>query len=147
MKTLLLFIVILIPVLSRSQSTNASDLLEGGKTLIELIKVFKPQRSNLSTAAYSSPDSCSIKKIADISYKNKTDKLMIVSLYFRAGSNYEAQVLSLKLTPSSQETLYDIRSGIYKYKIESDLNGQRILLHEGELKIAPCEKAVKDIKE
>ena len=72
---------------------------------------------------------------------------MIVSLSFRIGNVYEQQVLSLRLSPSAQESLYDLRAGIYKYKMETDFNGQRTLLHEGELKLAPCEKAVKDIKD
>jgi len=146
MKTLLLFTVIAIPVFSSAQPTNASNFLEGGKTLIELIKVIKPQRTGLTPAPYQGPDSCSIKKIADISFRNKTDKVMVVSMYFRMGNAYEQQALSLRLSPSAQESLYDLRAGIYRYKMESDSSGQRILLHEGELKLAPCEKAVKDIK-
>lgn len=146
MKTLLLFISISIAALSSAQPANVSNFLEGGKTLIELIKVIKPQKASLSTAAYQSPDSCSIKKIADISFKNKTEKTMLVTLYFRVGSIYEQQPLTLQLSPSTQETLYDIRSGIYKYKIENDSSGAKTLLHEGELKLSPCEKAAKEIK-
>ena len=146
MKTLLLFTAIAIPALSRAQPPNASNILEGGKTLIELIRVIKPQKASLYANLYQSPDSCSLKRIADISFKNKTDKTMIVSLFFRAGSFYEQLPVSLQLSPSSQESLYELRAGIYKYKIESDSSGQRKLLHEGELKLTPCEKAVKDIK-
>ena len=146
MKTLLLFITISIPILLQAQPANASNLLEGGKTLIELIKVIKPQKNNPGATSYQSPDSCSIKKIADISFKNRMDKTIIISLYFRMGNSYEPQPFSLQLLPSSQESLYDVRAGIYKYKIETDSSGQRALLHEGELKLAPCEKAAKDIK-
>ncbi len=149
MKTLLLFIVIAIPVFSSAQpaNSNASTFLEGGKTLIELIKVIKPQKSALSPAAsYQNPDSCSIKRVADISFLNKTNKVIVVSMYFRTGNVYEEQELSLRVSPSAQESLYDLRAGIYKYKMESDCDGQRTILHEGELKLAPCEKAVKDIK-
>ena len=146
MKTLLLFIGISIPVISSAQPTSASNLLDGGKTLIELIRVLKPSKASLTTAAYQSPDSCSLKKKADISFRNKTDKTMIVSLFFRTGNMYEAQPVSLQLSASSQESLYELRAGIYKYRIEADSAGQRTLLHEGELKLSPCEKAVKDIK-
>jgi len=81
MKTLLLFISISIPLLSSAQpaNANASNFIEGGKTLIELLRVIKPQKASLSTAAYQSPDSCSIKKTADITFRNKTDKTMVVS--------------------------------------------------------------------
>ncbi len=145
MKTILLFIAITTPVLLPAQPTTASDIVEGGKTLIELFRVIKPPRVALSQSN-SSPDSCSIKKKGDISYKNRTDKTMIVSLYFRVGNDYEQRSLSLRLSPSSQESLYDVRSGIYKYKIEEESNGQRTMLHEGELKLAPCEKLARDIK-
>ena len=146
MKTLLLFTAIAIPALSTAQPPNASNILEGGKTLIELIRVIKPQRNALNTTAYQSPDSCSQKRIADISFKNKTDKTMIVSLFYRAGNVYEQLPSSLLLSPATQESLYELRAGIYKYKIESDSSGQRKILHGGELKLAPCEKAVKDIR-
>lgn len=146
MKTYLLIAVMFIPAILQAQPANISDYLDGGKTLIELIKVIKPQKTALSAASYSSPDSCVLRKKADISYKNKTEKMMLVSLYFRAGNIYEPQPLSLMLSPYSQESLYDVRSGIYKYKIESDVNGLKTVLHEGELKLQPCEKSVREIK-
>lgn len=146
MKTYLLIAVMCIPAILQAQRASISDYLDGGKTLIELIKVIKPQKTALSAASYSSPDSCVVRKKSDISYKNKTEKTMLVSLYFRAGNIYEPQPLSIMLAPSSQESLYDIRSGIYKYKIETDLNGLRAVLHEGELKLLPCESFVKEIK-
>ena len=146
MKTLLLFIAISMPALLRAQPPNASDLLEGGKTLIELIRVIKPQKAALNGVGYKSPDSCSLKKVADLSFKNRTGKTMIISLYFRVGNSYEPGPLSLQVSPSSKESLFDVRAGVYKYKIETDSAGQRTLLHEGELRLAPCEKVVRYVK-
>ena len=146
MKTYLLIAVMSVPAISHAQTTNISNYLEGGKTLVELIKVIKPQKNLVSSASFNSTDSCAIKKLADISFKNKTDKTIHVCLYFRVGNIYETQGLSLQLAPSSQENLYDVRSGIYKYRIETDTNGQKSVLQEGELKLQSCDKLVKEVK-
>lgn len=145
MKTLLLVLVCFC-VEANAQNNLASDLVEGGKTIVELIRVIKTPRLNASPPQAPVTDSCAFYRLADISYKNKTDKPVFVSLYFRVGTNYEAKPLTLSVAPHFQEGLYQVRSGIYKYKIETDNNGQRVLLHEGELKLDPCSKEAREIK-
>jgi hypothetical protein len=147
MKTFLVFAVIAVPVMLPAQNAITSNVVEGGKTLVELIKVLKPPKAIYTTASYPGTDSCASKKMADISFKNKTDKIIQVFLFLRTGNTYETQALSLKLAPSSQESLYDVKAGIYKYRIESDIAGQITVMHEGELKLQPCDKEVKEIKE
>ena len=132
---------------AKAQSSITSDLVEGGKTIVELLRVIKTPRTTIAPAAYNSFDSCGSKKLTDISFKNKTDKTIQVSLYLRNGNGYELKPLSLSVSPSTTESLYEIRSGIYKYKIETDLAGQKTTLHEGELKLQPCDKTMKEIKE
>lgn len=146
MKKFLLFAVMYIPVTLEAQGTLTSDLIEGGRTLIDLIKVIRVPKPAIAATSYNSIDSCSIKKRADISFKNRTDKMMAVTIYLRNGNTYEIESLSMKVAPLSQESLYEVRAGIYKYKIESDSAGQRTLLHEGDLKLRPCDKLVKQIK-
>ena len=87
-----------------------------------------------------------VKLAGKYSYIDKTGKTIIVSLYARNGNVYDTQALSLKLSPLTQESLYEIRTGIYKYRIETEGEDERVLLHEGELKLQPCDKLVKEIK-
>jgi hypothetical protein len=130
----------------KAQTTLTSDLVEGGKTIVDLIRVIKTPRTTITPASYMNPDSCGSKKLSDICFKNKTDKTIQVSLYLRTGNVYEIKPLLLNVSPSSKESLYEIRSGIYKYKIEVETAGIKTILHEGELKLQPCEKATREIK-
>lgn len=147
MRKALLFAVICIPANLQAQNAITSDLVEGGKTLVELIKVIRtPRTPTTTTVSYINADSCGIKKLADISFKNKTDKTVVVSLFLRIGNAYDARPLILTLAALSQESLYELKAGVYKYKIERDEGGQKIVMHEGELKLQPCDQAVKEIK-
>lgn len=145
MRKIILTVAILIPVALQAQNAITSNLVEGGRTLVELIRVIRmPKPSNTSANLYI--DSCSSKKLADISFKNKTNKTISVFLFFRQGNEYDTLGLTLKLGPMSQENLYDIKSGIYKYRIETVVDEETEVMHEGELKLQPCEKGIREIK-
>ena len=146
MTIFLLSAAIAAPVMLHAQNAITSDFVEGGKVLIELIKVIRTPRPVSAPASYSSTDSCVSKKLADISFKNKTDKTVWVSLYLRNGNIYDTPALSLKLSAYSQESLYDLKTGIYKYTIESEVEEAMVIIHQGELKLQPCDKLVKEIK-
>jgi len=146
MKKFLLSAALSIPIALQAQNALTSNFVEGGKTLVELIKVFKPSKPSNAVTSYSNTDSCGTRKLADISFKNKTDKTIQVSLYIRIGNTYDTQALSLKLSPQTQESLYELKAGIYKYKVETGADEEMILMHEGELKLQPCDKLIKEIK-
>ena len=71
---------------------------------------------------------------------------MLLSLYRRNGNLYEAGVLSLKILPKNQETLYEIKAGIYKLKFETEEDDDKKLFREGEIKLNACEIFFKEIK-
>jgi hypothetical protein len=147
MRKVLLFAVICIPAYLQAQNALTSNLVEGGKALVELIKVIRtPRTPTVTTAPYTNTDSCGTKRLADISFKNKTGKIVVVSLFLRIGNAYDIKPLVLTLAALSQESLYELKAGVYKYKIETDEEGQKIIMHEGELKLQPCDKLVKEIK-
>lgn len=151
MRKILFIAAAIIPAVLQAQNTLTSDLVEGGKTLVELIKVFKMPRivttaEPVTVANYI--DSCGIKKLADISFKNKTNETVQVQLFLRTGNTYSVQPLSLTLSALSQESLYSLKTGIYKYKVETGLEDDELkTLHEGELKLEPCDKLIREIKE
>ncbi len=150
MKKLLFAAVLAVPVALQAQTTLTSDLVEGGKTLVELIRVLKEPR--IVTVAAGTPatvtyiDSCSVKQLGDISFKNKTDETVQVSMFLRIGNVYAATPLYLTLSAMTQESLYSLKVGIYKYKIEIGEVDDKITLHEGELKLEPCDKLIREIK-
>lgn len=149
MKKLLIAAAMAFPAVLPAQNAITSDLVEGGKTLVELIRVIRAPRV---VAAVSPPpetkiaDSCVVRKIADISFKNKTGKPVQVSLFFRIGNNYDTRPLMLTLSALSQESLFELRTGIYKYKIETGEEDEQVILHEGELKLEPCDRLIREIK-
>ena len=148
MRKLILSAIVLMNFNASSQSNTASNIIEGGKTLVELVRVFKAPRYAIYPQNYvEKKDSCVLKNICDLSFKNSTDKGLYISLFKRNGNLYEANVLTMKVLPKAQECLYELKSGIYKFKIEIEGEDEkRIVYREGELKLIACENIVKEIK-
>ncbi|MFN8253176.1 MAG: hypothetical protein U0V75_15005 [Ferruginibacter sp.] len=136
-----------------AQQNKVSSLIEGGKTIVELVKVFKTPRSNMSAslqpaAPVAPTDSCAVKNTSDMCFKNAMGKNLYITLVKRNGSVYETNMLSLKVPAKSQECVYELRTGIYKLKIETDGEGdKKIIFREGEIKINACENTIKEIKQ
>lgn len=149
MRYLLLFAVLCAHEGLQAQNSLTSDIVEGGKTLVELIKVIRAPR--LEAAADLNPairymDSCQAKNLADIRFKNKTEKIVEVYLFQRNGNGYTEKPLVLTLAGFSQESLFELKAGIYKYKIETLEDGEPLTLHQGELRLNPCDNLLREIK-
>jgi hypothetical protein len=136
---------------ARAQNSTASNLIEGGKTLVELVRIFKTPKNNVVSNAVqesTKTDSCTLKNISDLCFKNSTGKSLYISLYKRNGTVYETVPLTIKVLPKVQECLYELRAGIYKFKIEMDGDAdKKITFREGEIKLMACENAVKEIRQ
>ncbi|MBP9607367.1 MAG: hypothetical protein KBE35_10535, partial [Ferruginibacter sp.] len=81
MKNIVFILFMCLSFYTKAQ-TATEKIVEGGKTLVELIKVFKTPRQNTSpqnlTAAShtaTSADSCAIKQRSDLCYKNSSSKV------------------------------------------------------------------------
>ena len=146
MKKIILTAVISFPGVLQAQSSISSDIVEGGKALIELFKVIRTPRVPTAATLYDNGDSCGSKRLADISFKNKTDKSVVISLFLRIGNGYDVKPLVLTLAAQSKESLYELKAGVYKYRVEANVEGKKEVLHEGELKLQPCDKTVKEIR-
>jgi hypothetical protein len=129
-----------------AQNNLTANILEGGKTLVDLIRIFKtPKTTNTANNTIALTDSCSIKNLADITYKNSGTRAVFISLYKRNGTAYSLAPLTLKIQAASRESLYEIPAGIYKFKMEYAEGETRVLYKEGEIKIQPCDKLQKEI--
>jgi hypothetical protein len=148
MRRVILSAVAAVSLSAQAQNNTASNIIEGGKTLVELVRVFRTPRHTMpAPVIVERKDSCSIKNVSDLSFKNSTDKGLYISLYRRNGSVYEANVLTMKVLPKAQEILFELRSGIYKFKIEIDgEEDDRVVYREGEMKLVACENIVREIK-
>jgi hypothetical protein len=147
MRTLIIVAFSLINIKAAAQNNTASNIIEGGKTLVELVRVFKtPKTSLMAEPAVEKKDSCAVKNTTDICIKNSIGKPLLVSLFRRNGNIYEAGTLSLKILNKNQECLYELKTGVYKIKLETEENGTRISFREGEIKLNACENFYREIK-
>ncbi len=147
MRRLILAVIVITTFNATAQSNLASNIIEGGKTLVELIRVFKTPKFMMSQqSVVEKKDSCAIKNISDFSIKNSTGKPLLVSLYRRNGNAYESNILSLKILPKNQETIYELKAGIYKIKYETEEDDEIKTFREGEIKLNACENIFKEIK-
>ena len=145
--------IISLTFLSAHGQSKPSNLIEGAKTLTELIKVFKSPRNN-TTASFAqngttknSNDSCEVKQKSDLCFKNSSTKDLAISIYKRTETGYESLPFTMKVITKRQECWYELRAGIYKYKIEIDSGTQKIVFSEGELKLQPCDNMQREITE
>jgi hypothetical protein len=147
---LILSVVAIITITASAQNNTTANIIEGGKVLAELVRVFKTPKSafvQLPLALVEKKDSCAVKSISDISIKNSTDKPLLVSIYKRNGNLYEPGVISLKILPKNQETIYELKVGIYKIKYETeDEDDEKKTIREGEVKLIACTNVFKEIK-
>lgn len=143
------FLTLAYTAISFAQSST-SNLIEGGKTLIELISILKKNKP-ASTANLSNKnaiaDSCATKQTSDLCFKNSATKDLVISIYKRAEVGYEALPFTMKVISKKQECWYELRSGIYKYKIELDIGGIKTLMSEGEVRLQSCENMLREITE
>jgi hypothetical protein len=148
MKVLILLVNVLIVCSATAQSNSGYTIVESGKTLVELVKAFRmPKYVQTQQAMPEKKDSCAVKNLTDLSIKNSTTNPLLVSVYRRNGNQYEAGVLYMKILPKQQESLYELKAGIYKikYEIIND-DEEKKLIREGEVKLVACENVFKEIK-
>ena len=131
-----------------AQNYTANNIIEGGKALVDLIRVLKiPKTSLAQPNIIEKKDSCITKGICDLCIKNSTIWSIQISLYRRSGNGYEPGVLNAMILPKNQECWYELKSGVYKYKIETEVGGTMKIFREGELKLNACANMLKEIRE
>jgi hypothetical protein len=149
MKNVLVVAFCLLNFQIKAQNTT-SNIIEGSRALIELITVFKKSKTTSTAATLTDKkviDSCATKQMADLCFKNSSSKDLAISVYKRTDAGYEAQPFTMKVITKKQECWYELRSGIYKYKIEIDAGGIKTTFSEGELKLQPCDNMQREITE
>jgi hypothetical protein len=150
MRIIILIIISFTFFTTATAQSATANLIEGGRALVELITVLKKNKTTYTTALTDNKvgiDSCATKQKADLCFKNSSIKDLTISLYKRTDTGYEAEPFTMKVITKKQECWYELRSGIYKYKIELDVAGVKTLMSEGELKLQPCDNMQREITE
>ncbi len=145
MKTPFLFMIFFVSQHIACGQSLTENLVQGSKTLVELISVLKNKPS--ATGPRNATDSCAIKQLADLCFKNSSSRNLAVSIYRRIEAAYETQPFTVKVLPKKQECLYELKTGIYKYRIEADSGMVKLLVSEGEFKLQACDNMKREIKE
>jgi len=148
MKNLLLTAAITVSLTGSAQNNTAYSIIEGGKALVDLIRIFKIPKAALAQTVFAPHvDSCSVKSTTNFCVKNNTGKPISVTLYRRNGNLYEAATLTMEILPKNEECLYEIRSGIYKMKLETEEDENKKTFREGEIQLSACSNPVENIKD
>ena len=145
MKNLFIFFTFFFCLNTAGAQSLTDNLVQGSKSLVELISLLKNKPS--ATGVKTATDSCAIKQLADLCFKNSSTRNLAVSIYRRNEATYEAQPFSVKVLPKKEECLYELRTGIYKYRIEADSGVVKILINEGEFKLQACDNMKREIRE
>ncbi len=130
-----------------AQKNMADHIIEGGRVMVDLLKVLRSPKNQAALPRNIITDSCEVKQTGNICYRNTSGTSVCISLFLRSGNEYSVQGLSLKILKNQKECLYDLPAGIYKYRIATGDCGEKNILKEGEIRILPCDNRVEEIKE
>ncbi|MBL0056309.1 MAG: hypothetical protein IPP31_08940 [Chitinophagaceae bacterium] len=120
--------------------SNQSSLIEGGKLLVELVKVFKKEGP-----AKTGSDQLNGK--SDLCFSNTTRDTLSVEVFKKLNDTvYRSLPFSLNLSGVTQECLLELNPMVYHYRISKRSNGLPQTLVEGDLRLMPNEKMQREIK-
>ncbi len=142
-------ICFLLPLYVHAQNP-VSEVVEGGKALVELIKIFRSPKAGQQAQQQPAPvvtDSCAILQRSNLCFLNNTNKSIMVSIFKRNGDAYAAQPFTNKVLPQNEECWFELKASIYKYRIEIDNGISRSVLREGEFRLEACENMQREITE
>ena len=150
MRILSMFLLSLLLFKRVMGQASAESIIAGGRAIIELITVLqknKPPIAGNLKERQTVADSCAVKQHADLCFRNSTSRELTISICKRNDTTYEPNVFSVKVLKKKKECLLELRSGIYKYRIEADEGNSKILFSEGEFRLQPCDNMLREIKE
>ena len=119
---------------------TTNNFVEGGKVLVELVKIFKknPVQQGISGQENNSSELC---------FTNSTPDNLFIEVSKKINdSTYKVLPGSISLTTRAHECLLELSASVYHYKVFKKLNGGQVLSLEGELRLLYNEKMDREIK-
>ena len=141
MKTILMFFVQIGLNISVAQvPPTANNIVEGGKVLVELVKVFK--KNSLAQGTRSTDNASS-----DLCFKNNTIDNLYIEFSKRVNdSTMKTLPFSISVTVNAHECLLELSPSLYHYKVfKKNYTGQ-VLSLEGDIRLVPNEKMEREIR-
>lgn len=134
MKKLITGMIILTTCTMAGAQSIGTQIIDGAKTLVDVVKIFKP-----SPAAASLTNSVG----SDLIFRNKTEWTVEVRFLKKKNDTvYTGIPVKLTVSPLSVESLLDVSPGIYRYRVTRKNNGGEELLKEGECRLEMNEKKI-----
>ena len=140
MKTHVLTLLVILVSYNLVAQTPQNNFVEGGKILVELVRIFKknPVQQVLHGQENNSSDLC---------FTNSTPDNLFIEISKKINdSSYKILPGSISLTTNAHECLLELSANIYHYKVFKKINGAQVLSLEGELRLVPNEKMEREIK-
>lgn len=120
--------------------STSSNIVDGGKILVELVKVFKksPVQKDLHMSENNSSDIC---------FTNSTPDNLYIELSKKINdTTYRNLPTAISLTNNAHECLLELLPNVYHYKVYKKTNGLQSLSLEGDIRLQPNEKMEREIK-
>ena len=106
-RLILALIVCLLCMLKAHSQKTEQTIIEGGRTLVELIKIFKAPKANLAEINKGkSTDSCVIKQMTNLCFKNSSSRSLVINLYKRSDTSYQKRPFTIKVLSAMEECWY-----------------------------------------
>ena len=140
MRSFYIILIILLTCFNVFAQSVTNNLVEGGKILVELVKIFKKSPLPLN---HHGPEINS----SDLCFTNSTNENLYVEVSKKINdSTYKILPASVSLNTNAHECLLELSAVVYHYKVFKKISGAGILLLEGELRLSPNEKMEREIK-
>lgn len=124
---------------AQNQPTS-SNIVDGGKVLIELVKVFKKSQAQKDLHI-------SENNLSDICFTNSTPDNLYIELSKKINdTTYRNLPSAISLTNNAHECLLELPPNVYHYKVYKKINGIQSLSLEGDIRLLPNEKMEREIK-
>ncbi|HPH84676.1 MAG TPA: hypothetical protein PLC48_04425 [Ferruginibacter sp.] len=118
----------------------ANQITEGGKVLIELVKVFKKTPTGKT-------DPGGQRGGSDLCYNNTSNNDLLIEFSVKVNdSMYKPLPNPLNLKANSQECLLELSPGIYHYKIYRKEGQEPMIYLEGDIRLKANEKMERKIR-
>lgn len=134
--------------ISSGAQNTAETVIAAGRAVVELVTVLQKAKGAIPYKANETiTDSCAAKLQADVCFRNATSKELSISVYRRNDSAYDNHAFTVRVLKKKKECLFELKSGIYKYRIEADEGKEKQLLSEGEFRLQPCDNMIREIRQ
>ena len=132
------FIAMAISCVLPGQETNANTYIEGGKVILEFVKLFKGNSENKSKAAQ---DDCKKTGISDIFFENKRTGNVRVVFTDKKNPTARQEVI---VQPGRAEGI--LRTSATVYICEIIDMATMVVIRKGDIVLTPCENPTIEIE-